>query len=83
MGNEVNMDDIESTEEIEILLTLEDILQEFDNFIAILFVILTVILETHLASDNAPQRQPNPLQQQIDYLNRLARRSDVVCVDQL
>ena len=83
MDNEFNMEDIDNMEEIELLLTLEDIFREFNNFIAIFFVILTVILESHLVRDRTPRLQTNPLRQQIDYLNRLVSQSDVICVDQL
>ena len=55
MANEVSIEDIDSTfEEIEVMLTLEDIMQEFTNFIAIAFVIITVIVERHLVRDQAP-----------------------------
>ena len=47
MANEVNMEYIDSTtEEIEVLLTLENNMREFTNFIATAFVIITIILET-------------------------------------
>ncbi|XP_028077682.1 uncharacterized protein LOC114279606 [Camellia sinensis] len=84
MDQNINDFDDDSNDELELYVVLQVVMQEIHALCAVAFVVIEVVLKRYLSEYRHNLiREPNRLQKQMDYINRLVRESDITCVEQL
>ena len=80
MSNPDNYIDVEEQEAVTII---QNMVRENYTIFGLSIMIIHVALERYYEKYQLRHRGPNPLQQQMDFINRLVHRSDVICHEQL
>ncbi|KAH7849831.1 hypothetical protein Vadar_023605 [Vaccinium darrowii] len=78
-GNEIDC----SSEETEVFIIVTNLIKQMQTTCIMALVVVHVALERYYSRHESRFTEPNPYQEQIDHINRLVRRSDTTCVEQL
>ncbi|KAI8530456.1 hypothetical protein RHMOL_Rhmol11G0059800 [Rhododendron molle] len=78
-GNELDY----VSEETEVFTIVTHLIRQKKVVCGLAIIVVQVALERYYSRHESRFTEPNPFQEQIDNINRLVRRSDVTCLEQL
>ncbi|KAH7839473.1 hypothetical protein Vadar_004600 [Vaccinium darrowii] len=70
-------------EETEVFNIVTHFFKQMQITCIMVVLVVQVAIERYYSRHQSRFTEPNPFQEQIDHINRLVRRSDTICVDQL
>ncbi|KAH7850688.1 hypothetical protein Vadar_001534 [Vaccinium darrowii] len=72
-----------SSEETEVFIIVTNLIKQMQTTCIMALVVVHVALESYYSRHESRFTELNPYQEQINHINRLVRRSDTTCVEQL